>query len=462
MSNARTKTTTTDSARTNAFETHWLVASIIFFVLLLSLNISYGFQYRIDEKLIPQYFMAGSLVFVACMLILVFFTLTKPSKLLTVEIHLTSAIAVLMTLCSLGCSLYFLSGFIALPAKQLLIGTIVVTAILSSLRRFRLAIWFLTACGTALFIYLALAVPIDVKAANMLPIIQASCQSMAIGENPFLRTYPDVASAPMYYLALNVLPYCPFEWSGIDLRWLNVLFFLILLYSIFHKFDFSNKPEIMALTFLPFLFSPMVMQMGYNGHIWSYWLCALLLALTFANNRLRSAAILLGLMLLTRQMAIFVAGMLGVAIIALLGWKKSLRYGLIVLGIFGIGMLATQIYSGVAPQDFYLIVKATDEVTHAHSANPTNQISISGTLVGFGLRDSMLYIQALAAAFICLLFFKSGSLKRWQITILLGLGYMLITSLSVFLHRYFYGSGILIVASGLAFALKDNLYSPEK
>lgn len=437
----------------------WLALPVLFSLILLTIAIAYGFQYRVEDAHITRYFTVATLIagaFLAAFTVLAMRSAGRPA-LPRAQPH-PQALATGLTLLSLICSVYFYSGPAALPTIVLLAGLTGVSLALAAIRHLDWALWFLAASGTALFVYLGLATPINVDAANMLPVIAASCDSIAVGENPFGRIYPGISSVMMYYLPLHVLPYCPFEWSGVDLRWLNIILFVALMFVIGHRFDFRNRPEIIGLTFLPLLFSPMSFQMSYYGHVWSYWLIATLLAIALADRRYAAATVILGFMLLTRQTTLFVAGMVGAAFVVRLGWAPTLRYAAIAGGMFVAGMLLTQVYSGFPAQNFYLGIKVASQAIQTVATTPFDQISLSGRVLELsaGTRPYMMYIQAGLAGALCLPLLRSGGLHQWQTVVLVGIGYIVTMSLSVFLHRYFYGSGLLIVASGLAVALQGQ------
>jgi hypothetical protein len=436
---------------------------IIFWLMIFILSISYGFKYRVSDTLVPYYFGVASVIFILlgfAMASLILWPKITPSYLEKFETISLLKLAIALTLATIVSGFYFYSGPAYLPAILLIVLTILVTGAYVIFQRFKEALWTLMIIGICLFIYLALLTPLDVNAANMLPIIGAGCNSLLQGENPFLKVYPEIATAPLYYLPLSVLPYCPLEWLGIDLRWLNVALFLVLIIFLIKTFDFIKKPEILGLTFLPLLISPMVLQAGQYGHLWIYWFGLVIMSALLWKGRLWLVTILIGLLLLTRQTFVFIAGLLGSSLIAALGWKSCLKYGAVALSIVLVGFLLTYLLTDVFPLEFYYAIKTASDVTHKETSNPLDQISLSGLIVMLHMRPILMEIQLLSAIFLSIVLIAfSGS---WSVSVritLIGLCYILVISLSVFIHRYFYIPGLLLMAFGFAMMLQQHVQS---
>ncbi len=430
------------------------VPGLVLFLVVLLFSMTYGFQYRVPGVFVQFYFLSASILFAALVVLLALLIARsgRSGHALREIGYLPSRVglAIGVSLCAVLSCLVFHGGAAPWERAVAMAGIAAVVLVLAWLGRTRWALWFLSATGLTVFAYLTLVTPLDVRAANMLPIIAASCESLAAGENPFLRTYPGIATAPMYYLPLNVLPYCLPEWSGLDIRWMNIVLMLALFLMLARLFDFRHRPEILGLSFLPVLFSPMSLQMGYYGHVWPYWFGTVVLAVLVWKERLWAAAVVLGLLLLTRQTAVFTAGLLGAGLVAAVGWRNALRYGALVCGLPAAGLLLVFLLTGTAPLAFFTGVSSASDMTHAATTNPTDQIAISGAFVMAGLRAEMLFIQAATAALLCGAFLRAGRHPTPVLIAGVGCAYLVVISLSVFLHRYFYGAGMLLIASGLA------------
>jgi len=437
-----------------------ILESIALWLIILVITTSYGFQYRTLEASVPYYFITASfifLLFIASLAALILqpkIVITSPKILIKIQLR---HLAITLMLANLLMGIYFYSGSAYLPTKSMMILATLVATVLSIAQRYKEALWALAGIGICLFIYLSLNTPLDVEAANMLPIIGAGCDSLLNGENPFLHTYPEIASSPLYYLPLHILPYCPLQSLELDLRWLNVAIFILLIILLIRTFDFINNPEILGLTFFPLLSSPMMLQAGYYGHLWIYWLGLVIMANLLWRGKLWLVAVIVGLLLLTRQTYIFIVGLLGASLISALGWKNCMKYGALSLSIVITGFVSIYLLTHVHPFEFYSAIKSASEVTHKITNNPMDQISLSGLFVFFKMRPILMEMQLLMASVlgvIFILFLKSRPVSI--ILMLIGIGYVLIISMSVYIHRYFYAPGFILIAYGLALQLKEQ------
>lgn len=434
------------------------LAPIILWLMISVISVSYGFQYRVPENVTHYYFIfASAIFFLLAFALAISILYPKITLCFSNALSALSAqyLAIAITLTTLLSGFYFYSGSEYIPTKIIMVVTVSITVTLTVIRRCKEALWVLAIAGTGLFVCLSLFTPLDVNAANMLPIIGAGCDSLLNGENPFLRVYPEIATAPLYYLPFNVLPYCPLQFIGLDLRWLNVVIFLILMIVLAKIFNFAKKPEILGLTFLPLLISPMILQAGHYGHLWFYWFGLVIMASFLWRGKMWLVAILIGLLLLTRQTYVFIAGLLGASLLSTFGWKACVKYGAVVLGVTMGGFLIIYFLTNVHPVEFYSAVRSASEVTHKATSNPVDQISLSGFFVMYQMRPILMEMQMALAVIVGIYFILfTGQRTTHVLIILIGLGYIFIISMSVFIHRYFYIPGFILIAYGLALQLQ--------
>lgn len=412
-------------------------------------SITYGFSYALPSHLLYPYFISGSILAALLTAILAISDHSWESR--PEKLEVIKEVTWILAAVSVIATIYFHAG-----SNNTIIGAIAPYA-LACLALFRLffgrdwTILFVAVLGTSVFIFLALSIPINVKAANMLPIISAGCQRIAQGQPAFFELYPDVASAPLYYLPGLVYPYCLLSWQEIDVRWLNILLAAAMAFiAIYGLSSLRQRPYLVMITLGVLLFSPLSLQMAYYGHIWLYWFLVCALGVAILNRRLFLAGFLLGLALGTRQTAAFLALPLMIYSFTCFGWKKTLYVGMVVVCTYLSIMLPIVLVNEFSLLDFYTNVKTTSDITHAGTPNPMDQISISGLLAYLGLREHVLFIQVIIAAVVSLFFLRS---KRWDnpsFLVYLGVSYLLIISFSIFLHRYFYGPGLILVGLGLA------------
>ncbi|MDZ7752541.1 MAG: hypothetical protein U5S82_12910 [Gammaproteobacteria bacterium] len=420
-------------------------------VIVLLFAFFYGFSYRISGNFLFSYFLIASAAFFGICLIVVLSILRSRREKPHLRPDILNRMGAFAVWAVLSTTVYFYNGDAYIPDKIAIpLVTIVFLGLLWRTGA-KSSIFFLTATGTALFCYATLDTNLDVKAANMLPIIQAGCADLAEGSNPFLALYPDIATAPLYYLPGTVIPYCPMVWLGQDIRWLNVLIFLVMLGILLSYQRFFRNPGVAALTTLPLLFSSMSFQMGYYGHVWMYWLAIVLLGLAWLKGRNHLVFLLLGIALLTRQMGLFLIGMFSVILFARSGLARSVLHFILAIGIFLAGMMPILLFTEVALTDFfYGGIKTASNETHGDTINPMDQVSLAGPFVHAGLRDHLLLIQAGVACVIFGLFMFSKNLDRGKLLVLTGVSYIFIIAFSAFLHRYFYVPGLLLMLLGIS------------
>jgi hypothetical protein len=442
-----------------ALEPRALIGSILLAAAVLLQSVVYGFAYRLGtDTQIVVYFAAASLLFfgamgaIAGLTARTFDRAARAASIIDPE----QAAAVLLALV-VAASCYFspaLPGKVATAAAGILAFA---TAAGLFLKRPRPVIWLATSVGIVLHVVGVWLIPIDVKAANMLPIIVAGCQDLLAGENPLMKTYPGIATAPLYYLPGTVLPYCIPVAADLDPRALNLAILVLLLGLLLRFQRFSAQPSIAALTTLPVLLSPMAMQMGYYGHVWLYWLFVIGLAMAVLRGRHLMAAVLLGLALATRQMAVFVCGMLGASLLRELGLNRTLCYGAIAAAVFALLVAPFLAAGGVSLTDFYYAgVQTAASDTHGATLNPADQISLSGLFVWRGLRDWMMAMQIGLALLITVALLLIPRSSSHAAIIRIGVGYIFVIGVSAFLHRYFYAPGFLLIALGQGVALRTK------
>jgi hypothetical protein len=435
-----------------AFEPRALLGSILLVSAVLLQSLAYGFAYRLGaDTQIVFYFAIASLFFFGAMAAIAGLT----TGMFNCPAHLVSKfdpeqVAAALLALVVAASCYFspaLPGKVAIAAAGVLA---IATATSLFMKRPRPAIWVATGVGIVLHAVGIWLIPIDVKAANMLPIIVAGCQDLLHGENPLMKMYPGIATAPLYYLPGTVLPYCAPVAADLDPRALNLAILLLLLGLLFRFQRFSSQPAAAALTTLPVLLSPMAMQMGYYGHVWPYWLHVVGFAMAVLRGRYLLAAVLLGLALATRQMAVFVYGMLGAVMFRELGLSRALVYGAIAAAVFALLVSPFLSDANVTLADLYYGGVRTAAVeTHGATLNPADQIALSGSFVWLGMRDWMMPLQVALAVLVtgALLLFATPS--RHTAIVRIGVSYVVVIGASAFLHRYFYAPGFFLIALGL-------------
>lgn len=434
-------------------------------LLLLSivLAIWYGFQYVIPASSIVTYFRIGSGLFVAGILV-VLITRLRYNDARPTELPPWFGLIMSALMLGITCFLYSkeISSAFSLPsyAYWLLLTAPVGIALLAhgpasaSLIQIILGLLGLAA--------LTLTQPIDVVAANMLPIIQAACDVLAHGENPYATTYPDVATLHFYYLPASFVPYCGLQELGIDLRWLNLLGYAIVAACLAFALPRVRRLHSFTAVALPLLLSPMILQMLIHGHVWVYWTVFAAAYLALINARATLAAALLAVAVGTRQLAALLVIPLGGYLLA--GSHRAIFKRI----LFGTAILCVlMLPAWLAVSDFlhyfYTSIATESAARNVHGINPYDQISIAGLLP---LGTPKWALQAMQVAVLL-----AGMLtvlllvKRQRLSLALsiaGICMILAAGLNPFLNRYFYMEGLLLLSMTFGWNAKQETSFPKK
>jgi hypothetical protein len=288
----------------------------------------------------------------------------------------------------------------------------------------------------------------------MLPVIEAGCVKLFGGENPYLAQYPGITSVPLMYLPGLLLPYCAPVALGLDVRTLNIVLLLAIVLYAAWALDARARPERLALALLPLLFSPPLGQMMIHGHVWLYWLLVIVFVHALASQRLLAAALLLGLMLATRQMSLFLAIPVAVYMATRLRPLPLAGYAAVALGTYAAIMLPVALTTPQWIDLFYLSATRVGEGTHLTYGNPMNQVSLSGVLTQYGLASLLQPLQVLVLLLAgAVLWVWRRRLAFDRSLLVLGVAYVLVIGLNQFLHRYFYVEGLVLIALAIGYGL---------
>lgn len=441
-----------------ARDTRPLLAGLLLGFMLAAMSVAYGFQYRSDSAHPLDYFLLFSAPYFLCLALVLVVGLCPPLAGTGREQRSAPAVGLAMTTAMIALSLYFHAAELPIPALPAIAALVVAVGAAAASFGVGRAVWLALLLGLAMQIALALLNPLDVAAANMLPVIEAGCGKLLAGENPYLAAYPGITSVPLMYLPGLLLPYCAPVAVGLDLRVLNVILLLATVGYAAWALDFRRHPERLSLGLLPLLFSPPAGQMMVHGHVWLYWLLVLVFVHALATRHFLAAALLLGLMLATRQMSLFLAIPAAAYMATRLRLPALLGYGAISIAIYFAVMAPVMLTTPDWIELFYLSATRVGEQSHLVYGNPMNQVSLSGLLTQMGLAGVLPFLQVAVLLLAAAAFWVwRRSLAFHQALILLGVAYVLVIGLNPFLHRYFYVPGFLLLALGIAYAAAGPL-----
>lgn len=424
-------------------------SSVAAIVLLLSL--AYGLQYRFKDALFT-YFATASGVFLALLAVLSVIALHPAYASARTDARALQPFAGLLVATAWIVNVYLNSPALAgMPWPAVALGAPLAAVIISRWDRRAGGLAF-AACVLAFYCWVLGASPIDVEAANMLPLIMAGSADFLAGQNPYLGQYPEIAGIlHFHYLPALWLPYAAMLGAGLDPRLLNVALLVLIAVLWYRAAARRGRLPELGLYLAPLMVSPLITKMVVHGHIWPYWLLITVLTIMLVEGRLVLAAMLLGLLMASRQLAVFVAGPLGMYMLARLGLFRGAGHGAIALACFAVLMLPFALWTADFWQLTYLGLPDKGDA-HVLAGNPLDQLSATGLLLHAGAGGFVRAVQALVFLALLLLAWRSGRSSTPPLLIVLGVGYLWTVSLNPFLYQYHYVPGLLLLIGGLTFA----------
>ncbi len=457
---ARVDGSSTDAAIMNVqeFPTRAIVGGALLFCMTTIVALSYGFQYHADAEQPLGYFLPFSLAFFSCLLlILATFSVSSLASAMSSP-ELARSLGLGFMSVSLSLTVYFWAPNLPISAPIAVGALLVGSAASVGFRLVRPATAVVLILGLLVQSFLSLSVPLDVGAANMLPIIGAGCELVLQADNPYLATFPGIASEPLIYLPGLVLPYCIPVAADVDMRLVNVILVAAIVAYSCWIFRSWSRPERLSLGLWPLLLSSPTAQMMIHGHVWPYWLLVLIFVHALATRRFLVAALLLGVMLATRQMSLFLAAPAAAFMSTRLRPVELARYAAVTIAAYLVIMAPVILSTPGWIDRFYLGLTDIGQKLHLTYGNPMNQVSLSGFLTAAGFAGALPFLQAAILLLAVAVFW----IWRTRITfdravMLLGVGYILIIGLNPFLHRYFYFPGLILIALAIGFTLTGPL-----
>lgn len=419
-----------------------LLSILLLWAATTVLGIWYGFQYLIPAEWVFQYFSAGSIVF--------FLAAIGVSTLARVRTPFeglvsTGGIGLLLSTLSLVQSLFFFSK--SLPVSWILVALTITgpSALFFWRGRQRAAILWLAFLGLLACSVVALREPLNVAAANMLPIIQAACADIAVGVNPYTKTYPEIGSLPIHYFPALWLPYCPMELASVDPRWLNVVLNAAVVVVLARACGAPDRWNAFGACVLPIMLSPTFLQMLIHGHLWPYWLMIALTLLFLVRGRLNAAVTTLAVGLGMRQLALFIAAPLGASLLDG-GARAIVTRVVIAAAVLSVMLVPAALAVDSFVSHFFMSIARAAADLNVLPGNPHNQVALSGL---FPIDLSPLLLQMLQAAVVlagfALAFFIGRGRPSRAVLLVAGSTYLLAVGLNPFVSRYFYVPGLMVL-----------------
>ena len=232
------------------------------------------------------------------------------------------------------------------------------------------------------------------------------------------------------------------------------------MFLLFRWFHPKVVPEALALGLVPLLLSPPAVQMMIHGHLWVYWLQVVWLIYAVDRRHFLVAAILLGLMLATRQMALAIAVPVAGFMLARLGPREVAKYAVVTVATWALIMLPVLLTMSGALELLYGGISDAQRHAYVSAGNPVNQVALSGLALMAGSAGLLVPLQALIIGSASLAAALRGAKLPFSHALFwLGVVDVVAISLNEFLHRYFYFESLLLIGLALAHAAQARAAS---
>ena len=424
-------------------------AAIGLYSLIVIISIAYGFQYifQTDKALHVTYFRWMVLPFLGVLLVLSGLALRRwePGV-----VELPRWLGFVLMSISLLMTLYFYSASIK-PVPWPLLGVAVVTV--AGLFHYhwgaRASASIFAVIGLVLYIALVIKVP-HTQGANMLQIVEAAAQDFLRGVDPY-HFYAGIAKERFGYLPGLWLPYSVFVAAGLDVRILNFICLLLIVW-IFEKGLAlgANKALVLSVVLYPILLSPPIAQMVIHGHVWPFWALLLGAMLMLFKKNYLAAAILLGLAVAARQTSLLLLGPLAVYLFLQLGLARFAKYTAIAIAAYLVVILPFSLWTG---KEFWALTYLTMSSASGELYLVLAQISMAGWMQWMGLENALKYFQVLILLFwMAIIYFRKPADFSWFLFVT-GITYIWLVLFNPYVVRYVYLPGIFLLSMALAIRL---------
>jgi len=187
--------------------------------------------------------------------------------------------------------------------------------------------------------YIMQLTPFDSKIADMLPLIESAGRTFLQGDFPY-QTYYVPHILPLTFWPGLWMPFLPAIYFNFDLRWVGLIAWVIIsiiliLYSI--RVSKQKSSAIILITssinILLLQISTELLAFQAYGHTFVLWLLLLIMGIAIIEKRWLVSAILLGLVISSRQTAVIFFPILFALWYHQLGWRKAI-FNAFISGIF--------------------------------------------------------------------------------------------------------------------------------
>jgi len=426
-------------------QTHAMLAVLCLLNALLSLLvIVYGFDYAYPAEWRFAIYRGASVIFLAGLAAL---AILSPRAIRGPDADLVQIERAGTLFCAWQLALNL---FFHLPTVTAIAAILVLAAVIAACfhRIIKSAYWAAFATWVACALYYMRHHPLG-EGADMLPFITHAISVAAHGGNPYTADYSSITDNPFYYLPYQWLLYFPAWLIGCDLRVINVICAVACVLVI--EIAAGRIARLPAFLY-PFLLCSFTIPMMVEGELWPYWLCILSVALLLLRGRVRAGVVVLAITVGIRQTALVPLAVIMVMLLGQMHLRAWLRLSVLV-GLAG-GIMPVIATLAWGPSMWRTILIDGPRIGAAKSLlihNPLNQIGASNFVAYAGLSQRASLIQAAMAVLLLGVAFLYAGRGNKNLLCCTGLIYTVVMSFNPFIHVYYYLSGLMIFAAGLAY-----------
>lgn len=429
-------------------------------LVIAVLSISYGFQYLFTGSAKVAWFSTFTVVFCVALVFLGIFAKQTKKGPPTPDNDTIQIAGPALCFTSLALSVFFNSPTLV---ALLVIGVIAALTVILWTRWGALltarGLFFLAMCLGA---YHISQTPLDPQAADMLTIIQAAGAHFLNGSSPYGEVFPGASTFPFVYLPGTWFPYLPLIALDLDPRILNIAGLLILaILAEATAQKAGNKTETLSVAVYPILMSPMMAQALVYGQIWPYWIMAALMGYLLLCRRLVPAALVLGLMLATRQWAVFFAWPLAAYFAGRLPLKEFIKLALVITAGFLLLMLPMFIFDPNLFQVAFVDVAKSAPGAFLNE-KVTSQVGLVALMSTVGVTSAPILLMGLVAIISGVIAYRSRHASPEWFLYFMGMAYLILVTCNFQVFRYYYIPGLWFIAIGYIAIMSQTLDKKEE
>jgi Gpi18-like mannosyltransferase len=322
-------------------------------------------------------------------------------------------------------------------------------------------LWFSFIWGVVLRAIGIIFIPLDFEYPDMLSLVSGACNAFIKGHNPYLCTYSTstgYTNVPLTYFPLLWLPYVPFKFIGMDIRWSNI-FSDIGIFLTFNALISKIKPKALLRDYfllslimvLPFMvYATIFFQVSF------YLLLICLYVFFIIQGKYIFSTIFIAASFLARQYVIIILPFYIIFLIKRKGLRVSFGHLILIFGV---------VFSVVSPFMFSGFLKFKRAVLDSNIYSMdisgiewlSTKLNIAVFLLQLGLTRHIIKLMQLTLMILLYLYYASLKIEDESGLIkITGFAYFIFFFTSTYLHFHYYIAVLLLFCMAYITAKEYN------